>query len=1514
MKITPTKIQSLIVSLLLAFGLGAQAQLLNETFDSSAGFAITDGNDAVSPFFSDGFGDYFGIFDGDSDGGADFGTETTNPSGTVAYTNFSDNYLVNEDMDGDGTVIPYTLTWSGITLSGETNLGISADFASSRADADDYIVISYRVDAGPWVEILGVAGASGTNGPVFEITDFVAQNGDAAATAVTIDFTNVSSTFTLAGAETTLDIKAEFSNNNGDDNFGMDNLVVQVVVPPSVLPATDLTAAAAALPGNKDTISVSFTQNAATDDVLIVYSTDDIFGAPVDSTSYSPDDVLPGGGTVAGVFSSAPATISGLAPGTTYFFVAYSVNGSDEYSLATSSVSAATATFALQSDSFSDWTVVEVLGDDTWVVGFDGSSANISGFQGTNPEEDWLVSPVIDLDGFAGETFEFDYNSQFVDPVAIGLELFYTTAYTGDPTTTTWVAFTTINTDFDTNKSIDNATTSTFGASIDLSAITGTTVQLAFKYITGGVADDARTWTLNDPLLSGNGASEEAITLSATPADVDEGAARTVTLSVLTNVGSDTDFFLSSNGDGSELTFPAIVTILSGTNSIDFTVNGLTDGATDGDIAVDLIANRSAYTVGSLAVTVNDIDALIPAGDIVITQYYEGSSNNKYLELTNVSGSPVDMTGYILVRWGNALAEEYKTATAAPVSDDYGSLDLTPLGTLIAGQTVILANADAVAPVDAGDAALTQAFSETNGVLSFNGNDSLVIYNTAAPIPANIVDAIGFTSAGFEGGNTSFIRSSLFLGYNLASGSNATSPQYSTVWTEVTTASVDAALVGEDAYLGSTDLVAAPPSVRFVEGTQIVGEADGTVTLTVLITSPDGNAVDVDVVFNSGSSDADVGDIGTYTTQTVSFGSGAVDGDTQTVVITLTDDATEESTESAIFDLGNLVTSGGTTIVNPSTTTVFIQDDDTVIPNLIISELADPNDNGGTGRYIELYNPSGESVDLAAGNWNLVYYVNEQTGGNDIPLTGTIAPGGTYIIAEDANFSTVYPSATSDIQTGTANGNGDDNVELRFGGGQSSGTLVDVYGSPGTDGTGQPSEYEDGRAFRNADITTGNTTWTASEWTIFSDQSGNPNGIAVVADMTPGIHPESTIPAPTGVSATTISDTEIEIAFTTADSNDVVIVFNETGTFTEPTGTALVGQALAGGTALYIGQSSPQSHTGLSAETQYFYAVYSVTVSDEYSNVVAANATTDVAPLVGVINVEDFEDPIGDADDWFNASVTGDDPWDLSVNDALIDGLTTDSGAAEEHYLVSPAFDFTSETGLTITFDYAGGFDVAALDSLELVYSTDYTGSGDPEASATWTPITFAFSNIIATGAVRGVLQSSGVLSLPSALDGQATVHLAFRYNSDGTLANTEQWLIDNIIVQGAVSATPLADYLTLRGLVEGDLGLDTNDNGFTVLEEYLSGFGDGVGPDAIEYGIDVDGTLALTLTNDLATIPDGITVSLLATSDLTVAFAPVAFTRTVVDNGDGTFTHSYTETTPPASDTRFLQLSITAD
>ncbi len=163
--------------------------------------------------------------------------------------------------------------------------------------------------------------------------------------------------------------------------------------------------------------------------------------------------------------------------------------------------------------------------------------------------------------------------------------------------------------------------------------------------------------------------------------------------------------------------------------------------------------------------------------------------------------------------------------------------------------------------------------------------------------------------------------------------------------------------------------------------------------------------------------------------------------------------------------------------------------------NLIISEVADPKDNY-KGRFVELFNAGSTDIDLAAGNWYLVKQVN---GGSlyDVQLTGTIAAGKTYVIAGYSDFSTLY-GFDADLTSSQINGNGDDGYFLYQGGGNASGTMVDAYGVMDQDGTGKAWEYLDGKAVRNSNIGTPNTTWTASEWTITRP--------ANVADMDPGQH------------------------------------------------------------------------------------------------------------------------------------------------------------------------------------------------------------------------------------------------------------------------------------------------------------------------------------------------------------------------------------------------------------------------
>ncbi|MBI2416880.1 MAG: hypothetical protein HYV28_03090 [Ignavibacteriales bacterium] len=97
---------------------------------------------------------------------------------------------------------------------------------------------------------------------------------------------------------------------------------------------------------------------------------------------------------------------------------------------------------------------------------------------------------------------------------------------------------------------------------------------------------------------------------------------------------------------------------------------------------------------------------------------------------------------------------------------------------------------------------------------------------------------------------------------------------------------------------------------------------------------------------------------------------------------------------------------------------------------------------------------------------------------------------------------------------------------------------------------------------------------------------------------------------PTGVTASVTSSSSNRIAYTVnGNSNNVVIVWNETGTFEVPSGVPPVpGAAFAGGTLLSNNTVSPQDHSGLTMSTTYYYKLFSYDGSN-YSTGITANAT-----------------------------------------------------------------------------------------------------------------------------------------------------------------------------------------------------------------------------------------------------------------------------------------------------------------
>ena len=268
-----------------------------------------------------------------------------------------------------------------------------------------------------------------------------------------------------------------------------------------------------------------------------------------------------------------------------------------------------------------------------------------------------------------------------------------------------------------------------------------------------------------------------------------------------------------------------------------------------------------------------------------------------------------------------------------------------------------------------------------------------------------------------------------------------------------------------------------------------VAEGDsGTTNLTFTVSlsepAPAGGAT-VDYATSNGTASA--GTDYSSSSGTLSFSAGET---SKTIDVTISSDETAELDETITLTLSNPTGTG--VVIGDAIGLGTITNDDKI--TLIISEVSDPGDDID-GRFLEIYNNGDSSIDLDAFE---VYFVKSTNAGTSYPelaLTGTILPNQVMTIASSSDMNSTY-GFTPDFSDSDANGNGDDAYYLYFGGGRTSGDILDAYGVIGVDGSGQAWEYEDSRAIRNTPKSvTPKSSWTSSEWTISS---------ANVANMTPG--------------------------------------------------------------------------------------------------------------------------------------------------------------------------------------------------------------------------------------------------------------------------------------------------------------------------------------------------------------------------------------------------------------------------
>lgn len=299
--------------------------------------------------------------------------------------------------------------------------------------------------------------------------------------------------------------------------------------------------------------------------------------------------------------------------------------------------------------------------------------------------------------------------------------------------------------------------------------------------------------------------------------------------------------------------------------------------------------------------------------------------------------------------------------------------------------------------------------------------------------------------------------------------------------------------------------------------------------------------------------------------------------------------------------------------------------------------------------------------------------------------------------------------------------------------------------------------------------------------------SDNQNAHLFIEDFSVTAFTPSGPDNPDAFSATASSSSQIDLAVTANGNGDnVLIAWNSTGTFGTPVdgSTYTAGNTIAGGgTVLYYGPAAgAPDHTGLTANTQYFYSAWSYDGA-EYSFGLTDDATT-FCDVVALPFSEGFEggvvpptcwasfrgtNGLGTTLDWEVTTTANSGSYAARVQDENVTG-----GLAED-WLVTPALDFSNAANdYELTF-YGRDY-----------FSTDYSTTFRVLVSTTSQTSHAAFSTVATyTEAAMTTTYNLKTVDL-SAYAGSATVYVAFVSEGD----YDDEWYIDDINI---VSIPPSA-------------------------------------------------------------------------------------------------------------------------
>ena len=287
--------------------------------------------------------------------------------------------------------------------------------------------------------------------------------------------------------------------------------------------------------------------------------------------------------------------------------------------------------------------------------------------------------------------------------------------------------------------------------------------------------------------------------------------------------------------------------------------------------------------------------------ELFISEYLEGASNNKAIEIYNAKTTTVNLADYVIYRYNNG----------SPTPTD----SLFMPGTLAPGAVYVAGNPSAVAGI--------LGVSDTlHTITFFNGDDAMALKNRVTGVVLDVIGIIGVDP-----------------GTNWVVGTGATSEftlvrkvgvqQGNLNWAVSSASEWDVYPQNTDIYLGAHTMTSCVPPVNpvvsFAASAFATTESNNAIGVDLtLVRAGSTNTVTVDVQTLVGSTATGGGVDYTYSTTTVTW--LPTDSAMKTVTVTLVDDAIVEAPETIEFGLANFT--GNAIAGAVATHTLTINDND----------------------------------------------------------------------------------------------------------------------------------------------------------------------------------------------------------------------------------------------------------------------------------------------------------------------------------------------------------------------------------------------------------------------------------------------------------------------------------------------------------------------------------------------------------------------------------------------------------